>query len=60
MKKYAVKVGFVGGDRSEVLYCKCYTIEAETEEAARAFVRNGLSIAEFQNFIIVEVMELER
>lgn len=59
MKTYAVKVGFMGDDRTKVLYHKYYKIEADSVEQAKTYVRNGLSIIEFRNFAIVEVKEIE-
>lgn len=58
MKTFAVKVGFLGDDRTKVLYHKNYRIEAESVEQAKTYVRNGLSIIEFRNFAIVEVKEV--
>lgn len=58
MKTYAVKVGFTGGDKTKVLYYKSYQIEAESVEQAKTYVKNGLSIIEFRNFVMVEVKEI--
>lgn len=59
MKTYAVKVGFMGDDRTKVLYHKSYRIEADSIEQAKTYVRNGLSVLEFRNFVVVEVKEIE-
>ena len=59
MKTYAVKVGFLGSERTKVLYHKYYRIEANSEEEAKTIVRNGLSIIEFHNFVVTEVTEIE-
>ena len=59
MKTYAVKVGFMGDDRTKVLYHKSYLVEADSVEKAKAYVRNGLSIIEFRNFAVLEVKEVE-
>lgn len=59
MKTYLVKVGFLGSERTKVMYNKCYRIYADSEENAKAFLRNVLEITEFHNFVIVEVKEIE-
>lgn len=59
MKTYIVKVGFLGSERTKVLYSKQYRIEADSEEEAKSIVRNGLSIIEFHNFVVTEVTEIE-
>lgn len=59
MKTYGIKVGFMGSDRSKVLYHKYYRIEADSIEEAEAFVRNVLNIIEFHNIVVVEVKEIE-
>ena len=59
MKTYAVKVGFLGSERTKVMYSKRYRIEANSEEEAKSIVRNGLSIIEFHNFVVTEVTEIE-
>ena len=59
MKTYGVKVGFLGSERTKVLYSKYYRIEANSEEEAKSIVRNGLSIIEFHNFVVTEVTEIE-
>lgn len=59
MKTYVVKVGFLGDDRTKVLYFKKYCIEARSPEEAKVFVANGLNVIEFHNFVIVEVKEIE-
>lgn len=59
MKSYGVKVGFLGSERTKVLYSKYYRIEANSEEEAKSIVRNGLSIIEFHNFVVTEVKEIE-
>ena len=59
MKTYGVKVGFLGSERTKVLYSKYYRIEAKSEEEAKTIVRNGLSIIEFHNFVVTEVKEIE-
>lgn len=59
MKTYGVKVGFMGNDRSKVLYHKYYRVEAGSVEEAKALVRNVLNIIEFHNIVVVEVKEIE-
>lgn len=59
MKTYGVKVGYFNSDRSKVLYSKYYRIEADTEEEAKRIVRNGLSMLEFYNFVVIEAKEVE-
>lgn len=60
MKTYGVKVGFLGSERTKVLYSKYYRIEANSEEEAKAIVRNGLSIIEFHNFVVTEAKEIKQ
>ena len=59
MKTYIVKVGFLGSERTKVLYSKQYRIEAGSPEDAKTIVTNGLNIIEFHNFVITEVREIE-
>ena len=59
MKTYIVKVGFLGSERTKVLYSKQYRIEASSSEDAKIIVTNGLNIIEFHNFVITEVREIE-
>ncbi len=59
MKTYIVKVGFLGSERTKVLYHKQYRIEASCPEEAKIIVTNGLNIIEFHNFVITEVREIE-
>lgn len=58
MRTYIVTVGFLGSERTKVLYCKKYSIRAATTQDAIACVMNGLTITEFNNFVIQEVKEL--
>ena len=59
MKTYIVKVGFLGSERTKVLYHKQYRIVASSQEEAKTIVTNGLNIIEFHNFVIVDVKETE-
>lgn len=60
MKKWHVKVGFTGCEnKDKVLYSKSYIVKAETADAAGVIAYNGLSMAEFHNFVIQEVTEIE-
>lgn len=59
MKTYNVKVGFLGSERTKVLYSKNYIIRADSTEKAIAYIMNGLSVIEFHNFVIQEVTEIE-
>lgn len=59
MKTYIVKVGFLGSERTKVLYSKQYRIVASSPEEAKIIVTNGLNIIEFHNFVITEVREIE-
>lgn len=59
MKTYGVKVGFLGSERTKVLYHKYYRIEANSAEEAKKIVRNGLSMIEFHNFVVTEVKEIK-
>ena len=59
MKTYIVKVGFLGSERTKVLYHKQYRIEASSPEEAKIIITNGLNILEFHNFVITEVREIE-
>ena len=61
MKKWAVEVGFMGGENNnKVLYTKGYIVKAETAEHAGVVVYNGLSMQEYHNFRVLKTKEIEQ
>ena len=60
MRQWCVKIGFTGCENKEkVLYDKSYIIKAESAKIAEIIAFNGLSMAEYHNFRILEVKEIE-
>ena len=59
MKKWAVKVGFMGVGGYRMLYTKDYIVKAKSAEVADVAVYNGLSMQEFHNFRILRIKEIE-
>lgn len=59
MKKWCVKIGFTGCEnKDKVLYQKSYIIKAETADIAEIIAYNGLAIAEYHNFKVLETKEV--
>lgn len=56
MKTYLIRVDFYGG--TDFLYYREFPITAHSEQEARVFVSNTLSVMEFYNFKISEVKVL--
>ena len=60
ISKYAVEVGFMGGEQNnKVLYTKGYIVKAESKEQAGIAVYNGLSMQEYHNFRVLKTEEIE-
>ena len=58
MKMYSINVNFFARDTKKSLYERNYTILAEDEEHARAWIINHLTLLEFFNFEIISIQEV--